>query len=266
MEHATPRSPPEERPIIDLHAVSHSFSREERDVRAIDYVNLQVPAGCFATVVGPSGCGKSTLLMIVAGLVKPTSGEIWVADERITGPRPDQIGIVFQEATLLPWKTALGNIEFPLLLSHTDRNRRAERSRTLLDLVGLEEFAGHFPHELSGGMRQRIGIARGLARDPRILLMDEPFSALDEQNRTNLGHELLRIWEKTKKTVLFITHSLTEAVYLSDTVFVMSRSPGRILEVIKIEIPRPRPIEVIGSPEFGEYRNRIWKLLSEAQR
>src|SRR5262249_11276872 len=129
-----------------------------------------------------------------------------------------------------------------------------------------EEFAGHFPHELSGGMRQRIGIARGLALDPRILLMDEPFSALDEQNRTNLGHEVLRIWEKTKKTVLFMTHTLTEAVYLSATVLVMGRSQGRILEVIKIGIPRPRLIEVIGSAEFGEYRNRIWKLLSETQR
>jgi NitT/TauT family transport system ATP-binding protein len=265
MEDATLCAPPEERPIIDLRAVSHSFFRGQRGVKAIDDVNLQVAAGCFATVVGPSGCGKSTLLMIVAGLLKPTSGEIWVADQRIMGPRPDQIGMVFQEATLLPWKTALGNIEFPLVLSHTDRSRRVERSRTLLDLVGLEEFAGHFPHELSGGMRQRIGIARGLAHDPRILLMDEPFSALDEQSRTNLGHELLRIWEKTKKTVLFITHSLSEAVYLSDTVFVMSRSPGRILEIIKIEIPRPRPIEVMGSAEFGEYRNRIWKWLSEAQ-
>ena len=251
-------------PIVDLRNVVKSFpGKAQCDVTVIENVSLNISTGKFATVVGPSGCGKSTLLLMIGGLVKPTSGEVRVAGDVITRPRPDQIGMVFQDATLLPWKTALGNVEFPLQLSGVDENSRCQRARELLDLVGLKSFRDHFPHELSGGMRQRVGIARGLARDPTILLMDEPFSALDEQNRTKMGQELLGIWEATQKTVLFITHSLTEAVYLSDVIFVMRSSPGRIVETIEVDFPRPRLIDVIDTPEFGRVRNHIWHLVSD---
>jgi NitT/TauT family transport system ATP-binding protein len=249
-------------PIIDVRNVVKSFSMGQRSITAIENVTLSVDAGKFATVVGPSGCGKSTLLMMIGGLAEPTSGEIKVNEEIVTSPRPDQIGMVFQDATLLPWKTALGNIDFPLQLSGVNVQKRQRRAGELLGLVGLTDFAGHFPHELSGGMRQRVGIARGLAHDPTILLMDEPFSALDEQNRVKMGQELLRIWDVTRKTVLFITHSLTEAVYLSDVIFVMSASPGRIVETIEVDMPRPRSIDVIDTAEFGRIRNRIWHLIS----
>jgi NitT/TauT family transport system ATP-binding protein len=252
-------------PIVDVRNLVKSFSSAQRSVTAIENINFSIDAGKFATVVGPSGCGKSTLLMMIGGLVTATSGEVRVNGEIMTGPRPDLIGMVFQDATLLPWKTALGNVEFPLQLRGVDAQSRQSRAHELLSLVGLTNFAGHFPHELSGGMRQRVGIARGLARDPTILLMDEPFSALDEQNRTRMGKELLRIWEVTRKTVLFITHSLTEAVYLSDVIFVMSASPGRIVETIEVDIPRPRALDVIDAVEFGRIRNRIWHLIAEAE-
>jgi NitT/TauT family transport system ATP-binding protein len=156
-------------------------------------------------------------------------------------------------------------VEFPLDLRGVERTVRRRRCAALLDLVGLREFADHYPHELSGGMRQRVAIARGLAQDPRLILMDEPFAALDEQSRTRMGHDLLDIWEKTGKTVFFITHSLTEAIYLSDRVLVMSPRPGRILESIAIEFPRPRELDIIGSEAFGSIRNRIWHLIAEAQ-
>jgi NitT/TauT family transport system ATP-binding protein len=250
--------------IIDVRNVRKCFSTERSSVTAIENISFSVAAGKFATVVGPSGCGKSTLLMIIGGLVKPTNGEVMVGGERLVRPRPDLIGMVFQDATLLPWKTAMGNVEFPLELSGVKAAQRQGRARDLLKLVGLENFARHFPHELSGGMRQRVGIARGLAHDPTILLMDEPFSALDEQNRTRMGQELLRIWDVTRKTILFITHSLTEAVYLSDIVFVMGASPGRIVETITVNIPRPRSTDVIDTADFGRIRNRIWHLISAA--
>jgi NitT/TauT family transport system ATP-binding protein len=251
--------------IIEVRNVVKSFLTGQRSITAIDNISFGVDAGKFATVVGPSGCGKSTLLMMIGGLAKPTSGEVKVTGETLTKPRPDLIGMVFQDATLLPWKTAFGNVEFPLQLDGVNVQQRQSRVHELLGLVGLKNFTGHFPHELSGGMRQRVGIARGLAHDPTILLMDEPFSALDEQNRTKMGQELLRIWEVTRKTVLFITHSLTEAVYLSDVIFVMSASPGRIVETIEVDIPRPRPIDVIDTAEFGRIRNRIWHLISAAE-
>jgi NitT/TauT family transport system ATP-binding protein len=230
---------------------------------AVEDVTLSIPEGCFATVVGPSGCGKSTLLMMIAGLVPPTSGEILVLGEKIERPRPDHLGMVFQDATLLPWKTALENVAFPLQLSGVSVERRNKRSLELLDLVGLKGVAAsRFPHELSGGMRQRVGIARGLAHDPQIILMDEPFSALDEQSRMKMGEELLRIWDATRKTVLFITHSLIEAIYLSDIVFVMGPSPGRIIDVVEVDFPRPRASDIVGSAKFGVLRNHIWHLIA----
>jgi NitT/TauT family transport system ATP-binding protein len=252
-------------PIIEVSKLAKDFNAGRAVLRALADVSFSVEEGRFVTLVGPSGCGKSTLLQILAGLIGATSGQVLIEGKRISAPMPDKIGMVFQDPTLLPWKTALANVEFPLDLRGVDRTLRRSRCSALLELVGLSEFADHYPHELSGGMRQRVAIARGLAQDPRLILMDEPFAALDEQTRTRMGHELLDIWQKTGKTVFFITHSLTEAIYLSDVVLVMSPRPGRIIETIAIDFPRPRELDMIGSEAFGRIRNRIWHLIAEAQ-
>ena len=252
-------------PIIEVSELAKDFNAGRAVLRALADVSFSVEEGRFVTLVGPSGCGKSTLLQILAGLIGATSGQVLIEGKRISAPMPDKIGMVFQDPTLLPWKTALANVEFPLDLRGVDRTLRRSRCSALLELVGLSEFADHYPHELSGGMRQRVAIARGLAQDPRLILMDEPFAALDEQTRTRMGHDLLDIWQKTGKTVFFITHSLTEAIYLSDVVLVMSPRPGRIIERIAIDFPRPRELDIIGSEAFGRIRNRIWHLIAEAQ-
>ena len=252
-------------PIIEVSKLAKDFNAGRAVLRALADVSFSVEEGRFVTLVGPSGCGKSTLLQILAGLIGATSGQVLIEGKRISAPMPDKIGMVFQDPTLLPWKTALANVEFPLDLRGVDRTLRRSRCSALLELVGLSEFADHYPHELSGGMRQRVAIARGLAQDPRLILMDEPFAALDEQTRTRMGHDLLDIWQKTGKTVFFITHSLTEAIYLSDVVLVMSHRPGRIIETIAIDFPRPRELDMIGSETFGRIRNRIWHLIAEAQ-
>jgi NitT/TauT family transport system ATP-binding protein len=251
-------------PIIEVSKLGKDFSAGRARVCALADVSFSVEEGQFVTLVGPSGCGKSTLLQILAGLIAATSGEARIEGERICAPMPDKIGMVFQDPTLLPWKTALANVEFPLDLRGIDRTTRRKRCSALLELVGLREFADHYPHELSGGMRQRVAIARGLAQDPRLILMDEPFAALDEQTRTRMGHDLLDIWAKTGKTVFFITHSLTEAIYLSDVVLVMSPRPGQVIDTIAIDFPRPREVDIIGSEAFGRIRNRIWHLIAEA--
>jgi len=252
-------------PIIEVSKLAKDFNAGRAVLRALADVSFSVEEGRFVTLVGPSGCGKSTLLQILAGLIGATSGQVLIEGKRISAPMPDKIGMVFQDPTLLPWKTALANVEFPLDLRGVDRALRRSRCSALLELVGLSEFADHYPHELSGGMRQRVAIARGLAQDPRLILMYEPFAALDEQTRTRMGHDLLDIWQKTGKTVFFITHSLTEAIYLSDVVLVMSPRPGRIIETIAIDFPRPRELDIIGSEAFGRIRNRIWHLIAEAQ-
>jgi NitT/TauT family transport system ATP-binding protein len=251
-------------PIIEVSKLGKDFSAGRARVCALADVSFSVEEGQFVTLVGPSGCGKSTLLQILAGLIAATSGEARIEGERICAPMPEKIGMVFQDPTLLPWKTALANVEFPLDLRGIDRTTRRKRCSALLELVGLREFADHYPHELSGGMRQRVAIARGLAQDPRLILMDEPFAALDEQTRTRMGHDLLDIWAKTGKTVFFITHSLTEAIYLSDVVLVMSPRPGQVIDTIAIDFPRPREVDIIGSEAFGRIRNRIWHLIAEA--
>jgi NitT/TauT family transport system ATP-binding protein len=248
--------------IIEVYNLHKTFGTGRAAVRALTDVSFTVAEGHFATLVGPSGCGKSTLLQILAGLIGPTSGEVRIDGMRVAAPMPDKIGMVFQEPTLLPWKTALANVEFPLDLRGVERGVRRKRCLALLDLVGLREFADRYPHELSVGMRQRVAIARGLGQDPRLILMDEPFAALDEQTRTRMGHDLLDIWEKAGKTIFFITHSLTEAIYLSDIVLVMSPRPGRILDAIPIDLPRPRDLDVIGTANFGSIRNRIWHLIA----
>ncbi|MEO3810661.1 ABC transporter ATP-binding protein [Sphaerisporangium sp. B11E5] len=230
-------------------------------IAALTDISLDVRAGEFLTLVGPSGCGKSTLLDLVAGLTTPTSGEILLDGAPITGPGLDR-GIVFQQYALFPWRTALANIEFGLESKGVPRRERAERARHYLELVGLAGFGERYPHELSGGMRQRVAIARSLAFDPQVLLMDEPFAALDAQTRESLQEELLHIWHRTGKTVVFITHGIDEAVYLGRRVAVMTARPGRIKEIFPVDFDS-RDGDLRANPAFGEYRHHVWTLLRE---
>jgi NitT/TauT family transport system ATP-binding protein len=248
-------------PILNVHQLSKTFVTPGGSVNALEDLTFSICAGQFVTIVGPSGCGKSTLLQLLAGLMSTSSGRVELRDEWIKGPRPDEICVVFQEPWLLPWKTALENVEFPLQLRGIKPSQRRERALTKLELVGLSDASSRLPHELSGGMRQRVSIARALVQNPSLLLMDEPFAALDEQTRTKMGHELLTIWEKTNQTIVFITHGLTEAIYLADEVLVMAARPGRIIERFAVPLPRPRLIEMIGTQEFGRLRNSIWQLI-----
>jgi NitT/TauT family transport system ATP-binding protein len=238
-------------------------TRDGGAVQALARVSLEVADGEFLSVVGPSGCGKTTLLKILAGLSRKSAGEVAVAGAPVDGPRKD-IGIVFQDATLLAWRTVLENVLLPVEVQKLDHAVHRERALGLLTLVGLAGFEGRYPNELSGGMQQRAAIVRALVLDPRILLMDEPFGALDAMTRERMNVELLRIWEERKKTVFFITHSIPEAVFLGDRVVVMSPRPGRIVEVIPVPLPRPRGLAVMGSPEFGALTTRI-RALFEAE-
>ena len=248
--------------VADL---SHTYAGREGAVPALTDISMTVGAGRFVVLVGPSGCGKTSLLMMMAGLRHQTSGTIHIQGRPIDAPDPDRVGVVFQEASLFPWLSALDNIEFPLALRHAAKEERQARSNAMLNLVGLQGFGARYPHELSGGMKQRVSIARGLVQDPPVLLMDEPFAALDEQTRMTMGHELLRIWSQTAKTVMFVTHSLTEAVYLADEVLVMSARPGRIIDRITVTLPRPRTYEMMGTETFAKLRDRIWQQIRKAE-
>jgi NitT/TauT family transport system ATP-binding protein len=219
--------------VIETRMLTKTYGANATPITALENISFAAEEGSFVSLVGPSGCGKSTLLQILAGLLSSSRGEVLVDGVPVRKPMPDKIAVVFQDATLLPWKTVIQNIEFPLEIQNVPPAERHERTRAMLALVGLAEFADRHPFELSGGMRQRVSIARGLAQNPRIILMDEPFGALDEQTRLKMGHELLRIWAQTKKTIFMITHSLTEALFLSDVVLVMSQRPGRIVDVIR---------------------------------
>jgi NitT/TauT family transport system ATP-binding protein len=248
-------------PAIKVERVSHVYAGAEGGVPALQDVSMTINPGRFIVIVGPSGCGKTSLLMMMAGLRGHSDGEILIHGAPVPKPDPDRVGVIFQEASLFPWLTTIDNVEFPLSLRGMSQDERRRRSMPMLSLVGLDGFAGRYPHELSGGMKQRVSIARGLVQDPPVLLMDEPFAALDEQTRMTMGHELLRIWSTTRKTVVFITHSLTEAVYLADEVYVMSPRPGRILDHIQIDLPRPRTYEMMASDVFGRLRERIWQQI-----
>ncbi len=250
---------------IEVSGLSHVYEGRDGKVPALADISMTVEAGRFVVIVGPSGCGKTSLLMMMAGLRHQTSGTILCAGRPILDPDPDRVGVVFQEASLFPWLTALDNIEFPLALRHAPKDERRRRATEMLELVGLHGFGARYPHELSGGMKQRVSIARGLVQDPPVLLMDEPFAALDEQTRMTMGHELLRIWSQTAKTVVFITHSLTEAVYLADEVLVMSARPGRIIDRIPITLPRPRTYEMMATDVFGRLRDRIWQQIRKVE-
>ena len=223
---------------------------------AISGITLAVEKGSFVTIVGSSGCGKSTLLLAIAGLIPRSRGSIRVDDRDVEGPGRDR-AMVFQDASLLPWRSVHGNIRFGLELQRWRRDDIDERARWFTELVGLAKFSEYHPHQLSGGMRQRVNIARALAVDPDVLLMDEPFAALDAQTREVMGNELLRIWERDKKTALFVTHAIDEAIFLGDRVMVMARDPGRIKAMVDIELPRPRTTAMLDSTAFIGYRHRL---------
>jgi NitT/TauT family transport system ATP-binding protein len=243
--------------------VSKRFTAGSGEVLALDGVSLDIRPGELMTVVGPSGCGKSTLLDLLAGLTDPSGGELTINGLPVRGPGLDR-GVVFQQYALLPWRTAQGNVEFGLEAKGVPRRDRAELARGYLELVGLAGFAKRYPHELSGGMKQRVAIARSLAFDPEVLLMDEPFAALDAQTRDTLQDELLRIWSRTGKTVLFITHGIEEAVYLGQRVAVLTARPGRVKEVIDVDLPhRDAREDPRSAPEFGHYRHRVWSALRD---
>ncbi len=259
LEMPAPSSPAEAK--IQIRCLCKAFVSRGQRVVAVEDVSLSVPAGQFLCIVGPSGCGKTTLLRTVAGLERPSAGEVSVTRE--DGERPVS-SMVFQEQSIFPWLSVRDNVTYGLRLRGVTRAQRVASASSYLAKVGLTQFAGAYPYQLSGGMRQRVSIARAFANDPEILLMDEPFAALDEQNRILLQEELLRIWDETRKTVLFITHSIDEALVLGDRVVVMSARPGRVKADFPVDYPRPREVyQLKAMPEFGRLAYRIWELLRD---
>ncbi len=240
--------------IID--GVSLVYPTSRGPLTALQGLSFGVGQGEFVSVLGPSGCGKSTLLRLVTGLLQPSEGRLALAGRTIDGPRAD-VGIVFQQPTLLPWKRVVDNVLVPVRARGTVTPDHRQRALALLETVGLAPFAQHYPHELSGGMQQRVGIARALLAEPNLLLMDEPFAALDAMTRESMMDELLRIWQHSSKTVLFITHSIPEAVYLSDRVLVMGPRPGCIIDSVTVDLPRPRVIATMADPRFGQLCNDL---------
>jgi NitT/TauT family transport system ATP-binding protein len=250
-------------PTLDVQDVSLTYAGTSRAVDAIRSLSLSIADGEFVSIVGPSGCGKSSLLKIVYGLIPPTSGSALIAGRPVDAPRPD-IGMVFQNPVLLPWRTILENVLLPVDVQRLDRQRFGERARQLLQMAGLQGFESSYPNELSGGMQQRAGIVRALVPDPQLLLMDEPFAALDALTRENMALELQRIWLASRKTVLFITHSISEAVLLSDRVVLMSARPGRIVNIFDLPRKRPRSFDDLASAEFADLSKAIRHGLNEA--
>jgi NitT/TauT family transport system ATP-binding protein len=254
--------------MVEIEGVSKSFQKTVKnnstELKALADVNLSIRENEFVSIIGPSGCGKTTLLKIIDGLIPCDSGQISISGKRVTTPGPDR-AVVFQSFALLPWRTVLANVEFSLELRQLPKDERTKTARDYLHRVGLADFENHYPHELSGGMQQRAGLARALAVNPMILLMDEPFGAVDAQTRQLLQEELLQLWQRERKTVIFVTHSMDEAVYLSDRVVVMTPRPGRVAEVLDVPLPRPRPAdEVRRDPKFVDLTNYIWDSLKKA--
>ena len=249
------------REMIAVRRLTKRFGGGAAPVTALSNIEFAIREGELVVVVGPSGCGKSTLLRILAGLMAQSEGEAFLHGTPIEGPRRD-IGVVFQSPVLFPWRTVLGNALLPVDVQRLGRERLKARAMELLSLVGLEGFEHRFPWELSGGMQQRVALVRALIHDPALLLMDEPFGALDAMTRETMNIELQRIWMERQKTVLFITHSIGEAVYLADRVLVMTPRPGRIMDELRIDLPRPRGLEVMNTPEFGTYVKRIRTALN----
>ncbi len=251
--------------LITVKDVQKVFRSGEKTIHALDQISFEVDEGSFVSIVGPSGCGKSTLLKIISGLLPSTSGAIRVNNKQVDRPL-ENVGMVFQSPVLLKWRSVLGNIMLPVEFARLDRASHLETARSLIHLVGLQGFEEMYPHELSGGMQQRVSLCRSLVTDPQILLMDEPFGALDAMTRDELDLELLRIWEERKKTVLFVTHNIQEAVFLSDYVVVMSARPGRLLQKLRIDLKTPRTLEMMSSSRFGEYTLQIRGMLSSARK
>ena len=239
--------------LISVSALRKVYrTREGDEIEALTGATFTIAEGEFITVVGPSGCGKSTLLKILAGILRRTSGDVQLRGRHVDGPSRE-VGVVFQAPVLLPWRNVLENVMLPVEIQGRDRGHYEVRARAFLKLVGLEGFERKYPNELSGGMQQRVGISRALVHDPSLLLMDEPFGALDAMTREAMNLELLRVWQESRKTVLLVTHSIPEAVFLADRVLVMTPRPGRISEIITVDLPRPRRLEIINSEGFGKY-------------
>jgi len=248
-------------PLIAVSRLEKTYlTRAGSRIRALADVTLDVAAGEFVTIVGPSGCGKTTLLRVLGGLLAASSGSVELLGRRVAGPSRN-VGMVFQDPVLLPWRTVLENVMLPVAVLRLDRRTHHRRALDLLGLVGLAGFEDKYPHELSGGMRQRVSLARALVHDPALLLMDEPFGALDAMTREAMNLELQRIWRESGKTVAFITHSIPEAAFLGDRVVVMSPRPGRIVDVVPIDLERPRDLDMLGSDAFGSYTRTIRHLL-----
>ena len=249
-------------PILVVDNLVKRFETPDGVLTAVDHVSFTVAPSEFVGVIGPSGCGKSTVFNVVGGLLDDYEGRITVGGETIAGPHPS-IGMVFQEESTFPWRSVIDNVAFPLELAGMAKAERLERARHFVSLVGLDGFERRYPAELSGGMRQRVSMARTLASEPKILLMDEPFASLDEQTRLLLGDKVLQIQQELAQTTLLITHNITEAVQMSDRILVMTYRPGRIKRVVDIDLPRPRTSEIVGSDIFGHYVAQIWNDLRE---
>lgn len=245
---------------IELHGISRSFDIGGARLLVLDEVEMRVAEQEIVAVVGPNGCGKSTLLRVISGLLPPDHGSVLAFDSTVAGPEP-RVGLVFQEPRLLPWRDVLSNVAFPLELAGVDRSECEDRAREVLQLTGLEAFSGAYPDQLSGGMAQRAALARALAPEPDVLLLDEPFSALDAMTRERLDDELLSLWGQTGTTIVLVTHSISEAVFLSDRVLVMSQRPGRIVAEVPVDVGRPRSLSGSGASAFGEAADAVRALL-----
>ena len=249
--------------LIDVQDVLKIFKSGTKIIHALEQISFEVREGDFVSLVGPSGCGKSTLLKIISGLLPATSGRVSVDGRTVDRPL-DNVGMVFQSPVLLKWKTVIGNIMLPVEFARLDRASYLEKAHGLVRLVGLQGFEEMYPYQLSGGMQQRVSLCRALVTDPQMLLMDEPFGALDAMTRDELDLELLKIWDGKRKTALFVTHNIQEAVFLSDYIIVMSPRPGRVIQQLSVDLPRPRTIEMMSSSKFCEYTLRIRGMLASA--
>lgn len=256
------KAPQAKTPKLEIKEVGKVFKTKSGETTALEKTSFSVSDGEFVTILGPSGCGKSTVLRIVAGLEEATSGQVLIDGQEVNGPGPDR-GMVFQSYTLYPWLTVKDNISFGLKLKGVSQKERDDVARHYLQLIGLEGFEKHYPIQLSGGMKQRVAIARALANDPKILLMDEPFGALDAQTRNIMQEVLLKAWEESKKTILFITHDVEESIFLADSVYVMTARPGRLKKKVPIALERPREFSVKGSVEFTQYKEELLSLIRE---